>query len=367
MNTTVLKAAAAAAFAVGLAGCGNNECWNCGPAQLALQALTQQSTLGSTTDPVGQGLNPYGLAIEWTSSGLVEQGDLIACNFNDAANTQGTGTTVVDLHPNVGASPILIANSPELLGCSSVTTLPDGNIVATASQANALVLVSPTAVNTLSTPYSSDTFYNPWSVIFADEPHNVSALYVSNSTKGTLDRIVLNSDDSQASFTEIATSFTASGSPGSILAPSGLTYDDSIDTLYVVDSANNAVLALNNVSTIGADGVQVNVSGGTDSFTGANAGDAHVIASGAPLDGPISASLLPSGNLIVGNTLNPSGTNLMLEIQPFGPGAGVVYTRNVDTGAAGALFGIAIGFDNNGNPVIFYNDDNTNMVDVLSY
>ena len=155
--------------------------------------------------------------------------------------------------------------------------------------------------------------------------------------------------------------------PGSILAPSGLTYDDSIDTLYVVDSANNAVLSFNNVSTIGADGVQVNVSGGTDSFTGANAGNAQVIASGAPMNGPISAALLPSGNLIVGNTLNPSGTNVMLEIQPYGPGAGVVYTRNVDTGAAGALFGIAIGFDNYGNPVIFYNDDNSNTVDALSY
>jgi hypothetical protein len=368
MNTTIaFRAAAAAALAAGLAGCGHDHCWDCGPPQLALQALTQQSTVGSTTDPSGQGLNPYGLAIDWTSNGLVEQGDLIACNFNDAANAQGTGTTVVDLHPNVGASPILIANSPELLGCSSLTTLPDGNIVAASSQANALVLVSPTAVNTLSTPYSSDTFYNPWSVIFADEPHNVSALYVSNSTKGTIDRIVLNSDDSQSSFTEIATGFTVSGSPGSILAPSGLTYDDSIDTLYVVDSANNAVLAFNNVSTIGADGVQVSVSGSTDSFSGANAGNVQVIASGAPLNGPISAALLPSGNLIVGNTLDASSTNLMLEIQPGGPGAGVVYTRNVDTGAAGALFGITIGFDNYGNPVIFYNDDNTNTVDALSY
>ena len=364
ITTSFGRVAAVAALAAGLAGCGHDHCWDCGPAQLALQALTTQSTLGSTTDPVGQGLNPYGLAMAWTSLGPVEAGDLIACNFNDATNTQGTGTTIVDLHPNLNATPVLIANSPELLGCSAVTTLPDGNIVAAASQANSLVLVTPGATNPLSTPYSADTFYNPWSVIFADEPHGVGALYVSNSTKGTIDRIVLGAGDSQTSFTEIATGFTASGSPGSILAPSGLTYDDNIDTLYVVDSANNEVVAFQNVSSFGTDSVTVSVSGGSDSFSGIAAGNVQVIASGAPLNGPISAALLPSGNLIVGNTLDPSGTNLMLEIQP---GQGVVYTRNVDTGAAGALFGIVIGFDNFGNPVIFYNDDNSNTVDALSY
>lgn len=342
----------AAAILLGLAGCGHND----DNSQLALQGLSQQAVIGST----GPGLNPYGLDIAWTSTGLIKAGDLLACNFNDAAtNTQGLGTTLVALHPNTSAAPIPIADSPLLLGCSSLAALPDGNIVVAASQANALQLVAPDG--TISTPYAADTFHNPWSVTYANGAGG-RMLYVSNSTLGTIDRITLNTDDTQSSFTEIAAGFSASGVPGAIQAPSGLSYDGNIDTLYVVDTASNAVLAFNHVSAIGADGVTVSVNGGVDSFGGASAGSVHVVAAGAPLNGPISAALLPSGNLIVGNTLDADGTNLMLELSPT---QGVLATRNVDGGAAGALFGIVIGFDRFGNPAIFFNDDNANNVQVL--
>jgi hypothetical protein len=362
-----LAAASAAILLAALGGCDHHDdcCYYTYPVNGSggpiLSQLSTTTTIGSTTDAVGQGLNPYGLAIAQTSSGLLEQGDLIVCNFNDAANVQGTGTTLVALHPNQNASPILVANSAELLGCSAVAALPDGNIVAAASQANALQLVSPSGA--ISTPYSAYTFDNPWGVTYADAP-NGPALYVSNSTKGTIDRISLSTgSDSPTGFTEIVTGFSASGVPGSVLAPSGLTYDDSIDTLYVVDTTTNSIVALSNVSGIGQDGVTVTVSGTNDSFSGASASSAKVIASGSPLNGPISAALLPSGNLIVGNTLDPNGTNLLLEVSPT---QGVLATRNVDTGNSGAIFGIAIGYDNYGNPVIFFNDDNTNSVVALS-
>ena len=48
-------------------------------------------------------------------------------------------------------------------------------------------------------------------------------------------------------------------------------------------------------------------------------------------------ALLPNHNLVIGNTGNASGTNLMVEITPAGK---LLATRNVDKGAAGALFGI---------------------------
>jgi hypothetical protein len=62
----------------------------------------------------------------------------------------------------------------------------------------------------------------------------------------------------EGSFTEIATGFCGSGAPGSVFAPSGLTYDASIDTLCIVDTSSNSVLAFSKVSSIGADGVTVN-------------------------------------------------------------------------------------------------------------
>jgi len=335
--------------------------------------LNTQTTIGSTLDPTEHGGNPYGLAIAPMTSGLVTAGDLVVCNFNDGAtNTQGQGTTVVGLHPVKGAMPYRIAQSSLLLGCSAVTTLPDSSIVATASQANSTVLVSPAGA--VSTPFSANPATEPWGAITAAYK-GTQLLFVSNAANGTVDRITM-SGDTQSSFTEIAAGFSVNhGAPGSISAPAGLTYDASIDTLYIVDTNSNRVVALAGASAIGKDGVMVNGS----SFTGASAASARVIASGAPLNGPISSALLANGNLVVGNTLDANGTNLLVEVSPK---TGVVATKNVDTGAAGAIFGIVavpatINITvNNGvygtttttviSNVIYFNDDNSNAVVALS-
>ena len=333
-----------------------------------LPTLAAMTTIGSTLDPTEHGGNPYGLTVATATAGLITMGDLIVCNFNDGAtNTQGLGTTVIGLHPTAGAMPYRIAQSTtQLLGCSSLTSLPDGSIVATASQANATVLVAPSGA--ISTPFSADVFAEPWSVIYATHAGS-EAVYVSDATTGAIDRIALTSD-AQTAFTEIASGFsTNQGKPGSISAPAGLTYDATNDTLYVVDTNANRVVALSNVSAIGTDGVIVT---GT-SFTGPSAASAKVIASGAPLNGPISGALLVNGDLIVGNTLDPTG-NLLIEISPT---AGVVATKNVDTGTGGAIFGIvtvpktittmgAYGSTNTQTNVIYFNNDNTNTVVLLT-
>jgi hypothetical protein len=328
------------------------------------------TTVGSTLDPIEMGGNPYGLAIAPVTSGLVTAGDLLICNFNDGAtNTEGKGTTVVGLHPVTGATPYRIAQSNQLLGCSALTTLPDGNIVATSSQANAAVLVSPSG--TISTPFSADTFAQPWGTISASYAGS-QEVFVSNANTGTIDRITV-SGDQQTNFVEIAEGFSVNnGQPGGISAPAGLTYDPSSDTLYVIDTNANRVVAISGASIAGTDGIVVN---GT-TFSGSNAASAKVIASGAPLNGPISAALLVNGNLIVGNTLDANGTNLLIEISP---NAGVVATKNVDTGAGGAIFGIVTvpvtitvpsstpGYTTTEmSDVIYFNNDNSNTVVALS-
>jgi hypothetical protein len=333
-----------------------------------LPTLATMSTIGSTLDPMEHGGNPYGLTVATATAGLVTAGDLIACNFNDGAtNTQGMGTTVIGLHPTTGSMPYRIAQSAQLLGCSALTSLPDGTLVATASQANATLLVAPSG--TISTPFSADVFAEPWGAIYAT--HGGSAfVYVSNAMTGAIDRLALNGD-AQTSFTEIASGFSTNlGAPGSISAPAGLTYDAATDTLYVVDTNANRVVALMNVSAIDADGVIVSGA----NFSGASAASAKVIASGAPLNGPISGALLVNGNLVVGNTLDANGTNLLIEISSA---TGVVATKNVDTGAGGAIFGIVAvpktittmgGYNtmNTKSNVIYFNDDNSNSVILLS-
>src|ERR1022692_3101378 len=373
-----LRHATLTTLLVVLAGCGgdnsnggmSNTPTNVTISGAVLPTLTTLTTIGSTLDPIEHGGNPYGLTVATATAGLITMGDLIVCNFNDGAtNTQGLGTTVIGLHPTAGAMPYRIAQSTQLLGCSSLTSLPDGSIVATASQANgtgATVLVAPSG--TISTPFSADVFAEPWSVIYATHAGS-EAVYVSDATTGAIDRIALTSD-AQTAFTEIASGFsTNQGKPGSISAPAGLTYDATHDTLYVVDTNANRVVALSNVSAIGTDGIIVT---GT-SFTGPSAASAKVIASGTPLNGPISGALLVNGDLIVGNTLDPTG-NLLIEISPT---AGVVATKNVDTGTGGAIFGIVTlpktittmgtyGSTNTQTNVIYFNNDNANTVVLLT-
>jgi hypothetical protein len=302
------------------------------PSILSTLSTTKIITIGSTVDPIEKGRNPYGLVLAPATAGLITAGDLVICNFNDGAtNTPGLGTTIVGLHPTPGATPYRIAQSQALQGCNALTMLPDDSI---------------------------------------------SALYISNVDSGSIDRISL-SGDTQSTFTEIATGFCGSGPPGAVFAPSGLTYDASIDTLYIVDTSSNSVLAFSKVSSIGADGVVVNgqcTSVATPStppltFSGPSASSARVIAQGNPLIAPISAALLSDGDLIVGNgdininILAGQMPNLAMEISPVLPGGFVGQPVQLDTsGTPGALFGIAATVDGQGNQIVYFNDDHTSTV-----
>ena len=336
-----------------------------------LSGLSNINTIGSTLDPTEGGGNPYGLVIAPISAGLITAGDLVVCNFNDGAtNTQGLGTTIVGLHPVAGATPYRIAQSAQLQGCNALTMLPDDSISASAFSSNLNPLVAPDG--TVNNPFAADTFHGPWGQAYVRAAGGQpAALYVSNVSPGSIDRITL-SGDTQTAFTEIATGFCGAGAPGAVYAPSGLTYDASIDTLYIVDTSSYSVVAFANVSTIGADGVVVNGNcGGTTptpalAFSGPSGASARVIASGGQLNAPISAALLMDGDLVVGNgdIDNPATTNLLFEISPALGFVGA--PLQLDTGSPGALFGIAATVDGSGNQIVYFNDDNDNSVKVLS-
>jgi len=348
------------------------------PSVLSQLASVKAVTIGSTLDPtLGEG-NPYGLAIAPVTAGLITAGDLVVCNFNNAANppVEGKGTTIVGLHPTAGATPYRIAQDANLQGCNALTVLADDSISAAAFSANMNPLVSSSG--TVNTPFASDTFAHPWGEAYAaSSAGHSAAIYVSNFD-GSIDRIELNGD-AQTAFSQIATGFCGSGSPGSIYAPAGLTYDPSIDTLYIVDTSSNSVVAFANVSSIAAGGVVVNGACGTvqspptpvPTFSGPSASSARVIAHGAPLFTPISAALLADGDLIVTNGDVNIGAgqmpNLAMEISPVLPGGFVGDPLQLDTsGTPGALFGIAATVDAQGHQIIYFNDDNTNTVQMLA-
>jgi hypothetical protein len=346
------------------------------PSILSQLASVKPTTIGSTVDPIEKGGNPYGLALAPATAGLITAGDLLVCNFNDGAtNTQGKGTTLVGLHPTAGATPYRIAQDAKLQGCNALAVLPDDSIAAAAFTANQVPLVS--AAGAVTTPFAADSFTAPWGATYAAASGKPAAVYVAD-LGGSIARIELNGD-TQSSFTQIATGFCGSGSPGAVFAPAGLTYDPSIDTLYIVDTSSNSVVAFADVSAIGAGGVVVNGQCNSvakpptpaPTFSGPSAASARVIAHGAPLFTPISAALLGDGDLIVTNGDINIGAgqmpNLAVEVSPVLPGGFVGEPLQLDTsGTPGALFGLVAMVDAQGHQIIYFNDDNTNTVMMLA-
>src|SRR6266704_2273187 len=60
--------------------------------------LNTETTLASTI-PANGDVNPYGVAVVPRSTGNLHQGNVLVSNFNDHTNTQGTGTTIVQVTP----------------------------------------------------------------------------------------------------------------------------------------------------------------------------------------------------------------------------------------------------------------------------
>ncbi len=70
-----------------------------------LKKLKKQVVIGSTLDPVNGAQNPYGLTIAPSTNGAFTAGDLVVCNFNAKSNVQGTGKSIIALHPTPGSTP----------------------------------------------------------------------------------------------------------------------------------------------------------------------------------------------------------------------------------------------------------------------
>ncbi len=55
---------------------------------------------GPSTVPTNGDVNPYGIVVVPQSTGALVQGGVLVSNFNDSANAQGTGTTIVQEMPD---------------------------------------------------------------------------------------------------------------------------------------------------------------------------------------------------------------------------------------------------------------------------
>ncbi len=328
----VLRAALAAALGLGAGGAfgaDSNEAF-------VPLAIT------SSTIPANGDVNPYGVAFvprHFPSGGTIQGGDVLVSNFNNAANLQGTGTTIVQLRPSGALAPPGTATAfftSSQVGLSTALGALEGGFVivgnvpttdgtsATVGQ-GALQVIDRNGnwVATWTDPVFLD---GPWDLAIEDRGDHAH-IFVANVLNGTVARLdvaVAASGVTVTRQTIIATGYTHMPNDAALLlGPTGLAFDPAADVLYVASTADNAVYAVSH-----ARERTTSVTQGTSIFA-----DAH-------LRGPLALRFAPNGNLLAANgdavnadVLHPS------EIVEFTRWGRFVREYNVDASQGGA-FGI---------------------------
>jgi sugar lactone lactonase YvrE len=328
----------------------------------------KQATVASTV-PANGDVNPYGVAVVPRSRGDLHAGNVLVSNFNNAANQQGRGTTIVEISPRGHRQ--LFASIPATSGPGGV-----GLTTALVALRSGWVIVGslPTADGTAATAAPGELFVlDPWGRVREvirghgiDGPWDATALdlgavadlFVSNvltgisggqpasTTRGNVVRLTLNLTGAEprvVASTVVATGISVHTDPAAlVVGPTGLALGRD-GTLFVADTANSRI---------------ARVPFAVFRHRPVDAGSGAATVSADPhLNGPLGLALTPGGDLLAAN----GGDNNLVELTQHGR---FVAVRNLDRAdpPGGALFGLAV--TAYPRQVYFVNDD-TNTLNVL--
>ena len=350
-----------------VAGLVGSAATQAGPQPLEQSALLP--TLAATTPqvvstvPPNGDLNPYGVAFVpdgFAQGGRLRPGDILVSNFNNSANLQGTGSTIVRITPG-GQQSVFFQGGPGLGLTTALGVLKAGFV---------LVGDVPTADGTFGTirpgallvlnrngglvaSLRSDTKLDgPWDLTINDQG-STAQVFVSNVLSGTVTRIdvaVPNAGQFQVrGMTQIASGYAHRSDPAAlVVGPTGLAYDAAKDVLYVASTDDNAVFAVAN-----AGGRQ------TDAGTGG-----VIFRDPAHLRGPLGLVRAPNGDLITTNGDAVNGNkNFPSELVEFNPDTGRFVAQLSLDPAQGSAFGIALQVTDGQLRFAAVNDD-TNTLEV---
>jgi hypothetical protein len=296
-----------------------------------------------STAPANGDLNPYGLAEVPAGfpEGSIKSGQLLVSNFNNAANTQGKGTTIIAVSPGSGKTSLFFAGTPGTpLGFSNALAVAEEGFVfagsvptsdpgGTAAEPGALLVIDHKGnlVTQLTTP---DKINGPWGMAINDQDDRAQ-LFVSNVLDGTITRLEVSF--AHHSFSVVGTPLTiahgfAFGTDPTavVVGPAGLAYDTKRDILYVASELDNEIFALDNAGKTTTD-----LGKGTIVFSDT-----------AHLRGPLGLILATNGDLITANADPTTVTNTTAgtsEIVEFTRHGNFVRTFSIDS-AAGSAFAI---------------------------
>jgi hypothetical protein len=336
-----------------------------GPSAFAADAFIPR-LLNTTTVPSNGDENPYGVAFvpegfPW--GGTIKAGDVLVSNFNDNANIQGTGTTVVSVSPGSGAvappgTATTFYSSPQMGLSTALGVLRGGFVVVgnVPTTGGAFPVLQGTLQvidrngNLVQTLTDATFLDGPWDLTI-DDHGGWARIFVSNVANGTVSRLDVTVGAKHITVTKMTTigrGYTVQPNVAAVvLGPTGLAYDSRSGTLYVASTGDNSIYAISNAG-LAASAIH----------------RGRLVFAGPQLRGPLALRLAPGGDLLTANgdavnadTAHPS------EIVEFTPWGHFVRQYDVDASQGGA-FGLDVAPDSDGGPNYAVVDDVTNSLSV---
>jgi hypothetical protein len=332
------------------------------------------ATIASTVPPNGD-VNPYGIARVPETVGALHEGNFLISNFNNGANSQGTGTTIVQISPHGAMSVFaqiddstLPGSCPGGIGLTTalsvlrsgwviVGSLPTSDGSSATAMAGCLLVLNSSGkvVETI----AGWNINGPWDMTALDAG-DFAELFVTNVLNdtvaqspnvvntGSVVRLLLHTPrhgmPTVVNSTVIGWGFPARTDPGAlVIGPTGLALDLRRDVLYVADSLNNRIAAISHPI-----------------FRQSSAGVGSTVTMDGMLNDPLGVALAPNGNILVAN----GDDGNIIEFTPNGKQVAIKLVDN--TGGpppgGGTLFGL-IAVEDKG---VYFVDDGSNTLNLLS-
>ena len=336
----------------------------------AFLAPAKTISMIASTVPANGDVNPYGLALVPTTTGKLQAGNLLISNFNDKANNQGTGTTIVQISPAGKQSLFATVSASSLPGSCpggvgltyALSILPGGYLVVgslptTNGKSATAQLGCLIVLDSNGKPVSTIAGHNiegPWGMTSAT-PGNRTTLFVSNVLNGgaakgvhtinnsTVLRIRLQTEPGRPpkvlEETVIANKIPWRNDPTAlVIGPTGVALAQD-GTLYLADTLSNRIAAIPQALTRTTP-----------------VADGTTVSQGGLLKQPLGLTLAPNGNILTTN----AGDGNIVETTPAGMQV-IAQTADKKTGA-GTLFGLVVAPGGKG---IYYVDDGENTLQLL--
>ncbi|MBB5190897.1 hypothetical protein HNQ50_001620 [Silvimonas terrae] len=332
--------------------------------------------LQTSTVPDNGDQNPYALIIAPVSAGPIQQGDVLYDNFNNAANLQGTGTTIVDFNPTSKKLTTIANLSHELPGCpggvglsTAMTMLKSGWIIVGSTPSNdgttrtkgagCLIVLNPQGK--VAKVLADANINDPWGNMAVKDDGDKATLYVSMAGFGvgspdgeppvfnqsTILRI--NLDIPEGKVPEVTSETVVAGGFGEqadksvfLVGPTGLALGEG-DKLYASDALGNRISEIRDAST-----------------RTTSAGVGRTVTKDGLLSRPLAMVMTAEGHLLVTNGLNGK----VVEVDPVS--GKQLYAQWIDADKAqvppgnGDLFGIVM--HPNGKSFYYVEDDVNTIV-----